>query len=176
MIAAARILATLGIALFCSSAAAGEAAVADRFDALRSLVGHCWRGEIGSGRVDTQCYDLLYDGAFVRSEHEVATAEDRGRRYGGITPFSWDESHERIRFHYFTSTGAVSEGHFAADDDGDIVIPERHVAADGTVTEIETRYSPVVKDSYQVVTRSLSHGEWRVMFEATYRRVDDGPR
>lgn len=171
MIAAPRVLVFLGVLLLSSPAAAGEAAGADRFEALRFLVGDCWRGDFGDGRVDTQCYDQLYDGAFVRSRHEVAKAGDDGRRYGGETVFSWDGTHERIRFHYFASTGSVSEGHFASADEDGLVIPERHVSPDGKVTEIETRYRRLDEDAYSVVSRSLAQGESRVLFEATYRRV-----
>lgn len=170
MIAASRVLAFLGVLLL-TSPVAGDAADDDRFEALRFLVGDCWRGDFGDGRVDTQCYDLLYDGAFVRSRHEVAKTGDDGRRYGGETVFSWDGANERIRFHYFASTGSVSEGYFASADEDGLVIPERHVSADGKVTEIETRYRRLDEDAYSMVTRSLVQGEWRVLFEATYRRV-----
>ncbi len=152
-------------------AVAGSATAEDPFADLRFLAGHCWRGDFGNGSVDTQCYELLYDGAFLRSIHEVKRGDEDTPSYGGITLFSWDGQAKRVRFHYFSRDGAVSEGYFASDAEG-IVIPERHVSPDGSVMEIETRYDPLDADSYEVVSRSLKDGEWRLMFQATYRRVD----
>lgn len=138
------------------------------FAALDFLVGHCWQAKFKNGQRDIQCYERLYDGKFVQSKHTVIGADPP---YAGTTIFSWDGKEQRIRFHYFTSTGAVSEGHFAEGVDG-IVIPERHVGQDGKVTEMESRYQPVGTYGYRVVTREKTTDGWVERMNLHYRRSD----
>ncbi|MEZ5485551.1 MAG: hypothetical protein R3F01_10395 [Lysobacteraceae bacterium] len=165
-------LSTLALLSAAFAATANEQPADDaRFAPLAFLVGHCWRGSFPDGSSDIQCYDRLYDGRFLRSTHHI-TGKDGGS-YGGMTVFSWDGEQQRLRFHYFTSTGAVSEGHFAGGDDG-ILIPERHVEADGKVTELETRYTVIDAQAYRVSTRQQKAGDavWSTLLDVVYRRTD----
>ena len=144
------------------------AASASHFAPLDFLVGHCWQARFDNGLRDVQCFERLYDGKFVRSTHTVIGSDPQ---YGGVTIFSWDGTAQRIRFHYFTSTGAVSEGHFDSNADG-IVIPERHVGQDGQVIELESRYQPDGADGYRVITREKSGDGWVERRNLHYRRGD----
>ena len=86
-----------------------------------------------------------------------------------MSVFSWDAVNKRVRYHYFTSTGAVSEGYFDNRAEG-IVIPERHVGDDGKVTELETRYERDGDDAYNVVTREKTAEGWVERWSLRYRR------
>lgn len=162
--------AALALALSCVPATAG-AALEAHFSSLEFLVGHCWKAAFPDGKQDVQCFESLYGGKLVQSEHVVLGSEPR---YEGRTVFSWDAKQNRIRFHYFTSTGAVSEGHFAPGADG-IVIPERHVGDDGKVTELESSYRPDGEYAYRVISREKTAQGWVERMNMHYLR-DDAPQ
>lgn len=141
-------------------------ALEPHFAPLEYLVGHCWRAKFKNGQQDVQCYQALYGGMLVQATHVVEGSQPR---YEGVSIFSWDAANKRLRFHYFTSTGAVSEGHFDHAAEG-IVIPERHVGDDGRVTELETRYQRDGDDAYRVETREKTAGGWVERMDLRYRR------
>lgn len=160
--------APLALALLVLPAAA-SAALEPHFAPLEFLTGHCWRASFPDGKQhDVQCYESLCGGKLVQSEHVVLGSEPR---YEGTTIFSWDAANKRIRFHYFTSTGAVSEGYFASGADG-IAIPERHVGKDGKVTEMESSYRPDGQYAYRVVTREKTAKGWVERMNLRYVRSD----
>jgi len=167
-----RTLALVTIACLSVCAMAGDdppKADADRHLApLAFLAGHCWEGEFDNGYRDVQCYDWLYQEKFLRSEHRVIGTSPQ---YEGITYYGWDPQRQRIRFHYFTSTGAVSEGYLEAIDGG-FRVPEQHVDADGNVTEIETAFTQTDENHYSAASRRRADGEWRILHTAVYRRLD----
>ena len=150
-----------------------EPALDARFEPIAFLVGHCWRAPFPDGKQhDLQCFKPLYDGKLVSNTHVVQGSTPV---YEGMSVFSWDDEHHRVRFHYFTSTGAVSEGHFAEGADG-IVIPERHVDKHGAVIELETRYRRAGDDAYHVVTMEKTRTGWVERMNLHYRRLPDRPR
>ena len=148
------------------AAPAPAIALEPHFKPLAYLVGHCWRARFKNGQQDVQCYRSLYGGKLLQSTHVVEGSQPR---YEGMSVFSWDAANKRVRYHYFTSTGAVSEGHFDDRADG-IVIPERHVGDDGKVTELETRYERDGDDAYNVVTREKTAKGWVERWTLNYRR------
>ena len=148
------------------AAPATSFAIEPHFKPLEYLVGHCWRASFKNGQQDVQCYRSLYGGKLLQSTHVVEGSQPR---YEGMSVFSWDAAHKRVRYHYFTSTGAVSEGYFDNRAEG-IVIPERHVGDDGKVTELETRYERDGGDAYKVVTREKTPQGWVERWSLQYRR------
>ncbi len=148
--------------------AAPSAALAlePHFKPLEYLVGHCWRARFKNGQQDVQCYRALYGGKLLQSTHVVEGSQPR---YEGMSVFSWDAANKRVRYHYFTSTGAVSEGYFD-NRAKEIVIPERHVGDDGKVTELETHYERDGDDAYNVVTREKTAKGWVERWTLNYRR------
>lgn len=151
-------------------APAAEPATLDaHFAPLAHLVGHCWRASFPDGKRDLQCYEALYGGKLVGNSHMVQGSDPL---YQGQTLFSWDEANQRIRFHYFTSTGAVSEGHFVVGADGAMTIPERHVGKDGSITELESTYRRDGDRAYRVVTRQKTADGWKPMMDLRYVRTD----
>lgn len=156
----------------CATASPAARALEPHFAPLAYLVGHCWEATFKNGQRDVQCFDALYGGKLVRSTHVVHGSEPR---YEGVSMFSWDGDRQRLRFHYFTSTGAVSEGHFARDADG-LVIPERHVDKHGAVIELETRYRQDGDRGYHVVTMQKTANGWVERMNLHYRRLPERPR
>ena len=136
------------------------------FAPLDYMIGHCWRATFKNGQQDVQCYRALYGGKLVEATHVVEGSQPR---YEGVSIFSWDAANKRLRFHYFTSTGAVAEGYFANDVEG-VLIPERHVGDDGTVTDMETRYQRVGDTAYRVVTREKTKTGWVERMDLLYQR------
>lgn len=158
----------LAVALVAGNAAAVEPATTlePHFAPLDYMIGHCWRAKFKDGKEDVQCYRALYGGKLVQSTHVVEGSQPR---YEGTAIFSWDAANKRLRFHYFTSTGAVSEGFFASDVKG-ALIPERHVAEDGTITEMETRYQRDGDNAYRVVTSEKTATGWVERRNLLYQR------
>lgn len=125
----------------------------ERFAPIAALVGHCWTAPMGdSGAWDEQCYEWVYDHAFVRSNHIV-----RGGKgiYQGSTIFSWDGRNQRLRYHYFTSTGAVSEGVVEVVE-GVPVFVETHVDPEGKEIRLRSELRMDGDQGYTVETRRLS--------------------
>ena len=162
---------TLSLLLVVSAALATPAtasAIEPHFKPLEYLVGHCWRARFKNGQQDVQCYRALYGGKLLQSTHVVEGSQPR---YEGMSVFSWDAARKRVRYHYFTSTGAVSEGWFEKKDDG-YVIPERHVSPDGTVVELESLYKAEGKDGYRVITREKTKDGWVERRNMHYKQVE----
>ena len=148
--------------------AASDAKLDPRFEPIAFLVGHCWEADFPGGKMrDVQCFDPLFDGKLVSNWHAV---EGSDPLYQGRSVFSWDDANKRVRYHYFTSTGAVSEGWFEKKDDG-YVIPERHVSPDGSVIELESLYRAEGKDAYRVVTREKTQDGWVERRNMVYKQV-----
>lgn len=158
--------ATLLLAPLAAASAAEPAA--QHFAPLQFLLGHCWGADFGDGKRDVQCFRSMYDGALVHNTHVVVGSEPR---YEGTTIYSWDAGNERLRFHYFTSTGAVSEGHLRATADG-YTIPERHVGPDGNLIELESTFSRDGEHAYRVVTRQRRGEEWIELGAYRYQSLD----
>lgn len=147
---------------------AGATEAASHFAPLQYLLGYCWQADFGEGKRDVQCFKPMYGGALVHNTHVVIGTEPR---YEGTTIFSWDAAHERLRFHYFTSTGAVSEGHLLADASG-YIIPEQHVGADGEVIELVSSFVRDGDHAYRVVTRQRRGDDWIEVGSYRYVRMD----
>jgi hypothetical protein len=151
------------------SARASEPTLDPHFAPIAFLVGHCWRADFPDGKqADVQCFESLYGGKLVGNWHVV---EGSDPVYEGQTVFSWDDANKRVRYHYFTSTGAVSEGYFVQTAEG-ATIPERHVSSDGSVIELESSYRPDGKDGYRVVTREKTKDGWVERRNMRYVRTE----
>jgi hypothetical protein len=162
------VVATLALAL--QARAADPATLDPHFAPLAYLVGHCWRAPFADGKQrDLQCFEALYGGKLVGNSHMVQGSDPL---YEGQTIFSWDDANKRIRFHYFTSAGAVSEGYFLAATDGNMTLPERHVGKDGAVIELENLYRRDGEHAYRVTTRQKTASGWNEVMSLRYVRTD----
>lgn len=139
-----------------------------RFAPIAFLVGHCWRASFSDTMRDLQCFESLYGGKLIGNTHRVQGSDPL---YQGQTIFSWDDAKKRIRFHYFTSTGAVSEGYFEQTQDG-IMVPERHVDPEGKVTEMRNWFLPDGEFAYRVIAREKTADGWTERRNLRYVRTD----
>jgi hypothetical protein len=150
--------------------AAGPPPAEQRFAAIAPLIGHCWIAPIGdAGMRDVQCFERMYGESFVRNTHIVLGGK---APYEGTTIYSWDGEKQRLRYHYFTSTGAVSEGQVEGAGDTPVFI-EAHTSISGNVTLLrsEVRYTGD-RRGYTVQTRSASAAGDAPPAVRTYRRSD----
>ncbi|MBI2397256.1 MAG: PD40 domain-containing protein [Xanthomonadales bacterium] len=149
--------------------AADSAAIPpDPFAPLQPLIGHCWRAPMGEQMHDIQCFDWMLDGKFVRSTHVVLNP---GPVYSGETIYRFDPDAKRLGFHYFTSTGALSQGQLEATTQG-YLVPESHVGADGVRTELRSRFEHLDATHFSVRTEVLKGEAWGIHGERTYTRAD----
>ena len=130
------------LALALSVAASPQAALRP-FD---RLVGHCWRGEMKPGVIDTHCFEGVLGGAHVRDRHEVTGG------YAGETIYSWDGN--AIVYTYWNSLGGVSRGTATPVTGGLDFGAEVHRSADGREVRLATRWRFVDANSYEAVTTS----------------------
>lgn len=137
--------------LLATTAAASDAPPPDaRFALLAPLAGHCYTAPMGDKLSDEQCFEWMYDGAFLRSTHVVSGGE--GKPYQGTTMFSWDGREQRLRYHYFTSTGALSVGH-VEEVDGISVFVETHVDQAGKSITLRSAFRIDGERGFSVETR-----------------------
>ena len=155
--------------LFCLALAfaAPAAALEPHFAPIAFTVGHCWRAPFPNGQEDEQCFAPMHGGRLVHNTHVVHGSEPA---YGGTTIYSWDADRGRVRFHYFTSTGAVSEGHLLPIEGG-YTVPERHVGASGKVTEVESEFRRDGAVAFTVVTRQNRDHGWQDLGRRRYVRT-----
>lgn len=139
------------------------------FAAIAPLVGHCWRAPMSEpGMFDLQCFEWMFDGKFVRNTHVVTNPKPI---YSGETIYRLDPETKRLGFHYFTSTGALSQGHLQPADNG-YLVPETHVGADGRRTELRSRFEILDATHFRVRTEVLEGEAWGIKGERLYTRTD----
>lgn len=142
---------------------------ADRFAPIAPLVGHCWRAPMSEpGMVDLQCFEWMFERQFVRNTHVVSNPKPI---YSGETIFRYDPDAKQLGFHYFTSTGALSQGHLQPTEQG-YLVPETHVGADGKRTELRSRFELIDATHFRVRTEILEGEAWGIKGERLYTRVD----
>lgn len=118
---------------------------------LEFLVGWCWQGEFPDGvRVDTHCFEAIFDGQHVRDRHAVTGG---ATIYQGETVYSWNANEQTISYVYWNSIGGVSTGTATADDDGSIVFPdEAYAGGDGQRVTVSTSWRNISDTGYDSLT------------------------
>lgn len=139
-------------------AATASAADGDPLAQLRYLEGSCWRAEFSGGQqADYQCVEPMVDGHFLRSKHVVLGTSPE---YWGETVYYWDGETKGIRFIYFTSIGATSQGAVHFDEEGTGFVEERYVLEDGHVIDLSAKLSRPAADRYDVLVRAREGTGW----------------
>lgn len=139
------------------------------FAPIAPLVGHCWRAPMDPpGMHDLQCFEWMFERKFVRNTHVVTNPKPI---YSGETIYRHDPDAKQIGFHYFTSTGALSQGHLHPTGNG-YLIPETHVGADGKRTELRSRFEILDATHFRVRTEVLEGEAWGIRGERLYTRTD----
>ncbi len=148
-------------------AKAAPAPLRAELEALRFLLGHCWRGEFKNGSIDVHCFESAYGGQHVRDRHEVTGP---GAPYRGETLYSWDAAAKRVGYTYWNSSGGVSRGTMAAKGDSLDFGDQIYTGADGRKTTISTLWRKVGADAYETV--STSGADPTGSRVVRYKRVD----
>ena len=78
--------------------AAAQPMAAPQLEPLAFLAGHCWEGRFADGKVDTHCFEPVYDGRYLRDRHAVTGA---GSTYAGETLYAWDQAAGRVIYTYW---------------------------------------------------------------------------
>src|SRR5690349_14484920 len=139
------------ISLMALALAAQPPLLREGLEPLAFLVGHCWRGEIGPGRLDTHCFERVYDGQHVRDRHEVTGGPGV---YRGESLYSWDGAANAVTYSYWNSAGGVSRGTMHPQRDRLEFGDQTYRGADGREQTFSTYWRPIGDDAYEVVTLS----------------------
>lgn len=144
--------------------------------AMSFFSGSCWNGTFSDGQsTDVQCFRLVYDGTFVRSNHLVEGA--RGP-YGGETIFSWDNELGSVAYTYWDTNGGMSKGSMVPTDDGLRVPDETYTSPEGSTLVISSRWTITGPDSWQQRVEQVSNEVRKTLWTIDYTRTDlsSGPR
>lgn len=157
-------LVSLAILISLTTGVAGESPLR----AFDFLAGHCWRGEVGSGAVDTHCYTWVYGGKHLRDVHVVrGEAPD----YCGESIYSVDGETGGVIFRYWNSLGGVSDGRIVVEEDALVAPGERYVGKDGVPREFRTRLRHLGEDRYEAATDELVGGDWSRVRDVEFHRI-----
>jgi hypothetical protein len=120
---------------------------------LGFLTGHCWRGTLADGGVDTHCFTLAEDG--IHDRHKVVAG---GRTvYSGETLYVWDPAVQAIRFTYTTADG-VMRGTVHAIPGGLDFGTSDFVLNDGKRLSITAKWKRVGEDAYDTSDNDVDAG------------------
>lgn len=103
------------------------------------LIGHCWRGTLPNGDVDTHCFALT--DATVTDHHEVVRAGTK--IYWGDTLYAWQGG--ALRYTYTDMSGGVMKGSVSRNGDDMDFGTADYVGTDGarlTMTSHWVRLAP----------------------------------
>ena len=136
---------------------------------MRFLSGRCWRGQFGSSAAyDVMCAEDM-PGGHIRARHLVRGIDGD---YRGETIYFHDAERQLIRFHYYTSLGAIQQGVVTVDGDRFQIDPIRHVRADGTVLQLSATGERTEEGSYRTTTRFWGAGKWGDASVVTMQSID----
>jgi hypothetical protein len=142
--------------------------MAERFEPLAFLAGHCWQGEFPGGKsTDRHCFEWVWDRAHLRDVHVVTGGETP---YCGETLYSWDAELDRIAFRYFNSVGGVSEGILLVGPEGIRSPEERYRDASGERV-FRSTLVPMDADHYRTRVEQHKDGEWQETWVVDFSRV-----
>ena len=131
---------------------------------LDFLAGHCWRGNLPNGDLNTHCFDRV-DGT-IRDRHEVLRAGTKV--YGGETIYAWDGDARTIRFTYTGMDGSVTQG-TARQDGPDLDFGSSDYPLGAGKVTIATRWVRVAPNAYEGRDTSA---DARFNRTTRYERVD----
>lgn len=132
---------------------------------LDFLTGHCWRGTLPNGDLNTHCFDRT-EGR-IRDRHEVLRAGTKV--YGGETLYARDSETRIARFTYIGMDGGVMKGSVRADGADLDFGSADYVGNSGSVT-IATRWIRVAPNAYEA--RDTSTTDAHFNRTTRYTRVD----
>ncbi len=127
-----------------------SAAVPADLAPLDFLAGHCWRGTLPNGGIDTHCFDTT--AASLRDHHVVQVG---GKTiYSGDTIYAWDPKTMAIRFTYVDVTGGLMRGIVKRAPSGLDFGDASYIAPDGTSVAMQVSWARDGDRAYSADSRS----------------------
>ena len=157
------------LVLLVTSAHAEEAGkLAEQLEPLRPFLGKTWKGEFASSTPEKPLADVMrweraLNGQAVRVLHSINDGA-----YGGETIFRWDETQQKLTYHYFTTAGFMTVG--TATFEGSKLSTHEVVsgATAGGVTEVRGTSELKPDGTFHIKTEHLKDGQWTLGREMTY--------
>jgi len=137
---------------------------------LAPLIGSDWRAPLPGGTLtDTQHFEWMYDGMFIRNTHHVDTADGK-TVYRGETVYGWDARAHEIVWWYWNETGGYLTGTVTPNADGSLLLEgENHGPADQLDRSRQTiRISAA---SWTTEGSQQNAGQWTPPVVRTYQKV-----
>jgi len=111
---------------------AQEPEIPHYFQFLKPLIGKTWVAPFpGGGGSDTQVFEWVYEGKFLRNTHFVKDAEGK-TVYEGETIFAWDYKKKAVVWWYWNTTGGHMVGTMWEEDGVQIFEGENNAPAGQT--------------------------------------------
>jgi hypothetical protein len=146
------------------------AAASSQLAVFAPLIGRDWVAAFPGGNVtDTQRFEWVLSGKFVRNVHHVRSGTDVV--YEGETIYAWDQRESKIVWWYWNSTAGFVTGSLTVAPDGALMAEgENHGAADQldrTRTVLR-----IGKDEWTSQGSQERDGKWTVQSLRTYKPVN----
>ena len=165
-----RRLVALVSTIFFLTATAAESA--SPYAPLAFLAGHCWQGELPSGKkdVDTHCFNWIYGDKFVRDVH---TVRGEGHKdYVGESIYFWDGAAKKLQYLYVENAGGSSHGDVDATDTA-LIFPPTDYQEGGKTQTYRSRWTHTDDNAYDVVTEFKKGDAWTTAWAVHMRKVPD---
>lgn len=151
------------------STASADVDWAERFAPMQWLTKRCWKATFPDGvTTDQHCFGYQYGDKFIHDSHVVTGPNPT---YRGETLYAWDAENEQITYWYWTNLGSYSTGVMHVMEDGALYSPERHVADDGTITELRSVWRYDGDSSFTSTQQQKVDGQWQAVWEIVYHDI-----
>ena len=160
---------------FVSPLHAGEtdaAKVSDHFKPYVFMIDGAWVGRFPDGSAsDTQRFEWVYGGKFIRNTHFV-TRDGQGTVYEGETIFAWDAEKKQVIYWYWNTLGGYSEGVMAYDGKHFLAQGLYHDPTNGKTMETRSGLEPVSETEYRAVQYFKKDGAWQEQWTMTFQKKE----
>jgi hypothetical protein len=135
---------------------------------LAPLCGRTWVAQFAEGGFsDTQTYEPILGGQFVRNAHAVADANGKVV-YSGETVYGWDAPTSTLRWWYFNATGGWIDGTIERAADGSLVFDGTNHAGGNQTARVRSSARFDARGRQLVTTWFWRDGAWVPERELVY--------
>lgn len=154
------------------AAAADEARPIGALEVLAPLTAASWVAAFpdSDGATDTQRFEWMYGGKFLRNTHQVRDGSGRVV-YEGETVYAWDWSAERVVWWYWNTTGGHVVGTMDPED-GALVFEGVNHGPDGQTPAVKGEIR-MVEGGWTATQLFLRDGSWVPQTTLEYRRAGE---
>lgn len=145
-----------------------EPAIPEHFKSFAPLIGKQWVAQFPGGGSDTQMFEWVYEGKFLRNSHFVKNAEGK-KVYEGETIFAWDFKEKKVAWWYWNTTG----GHIIGimwPEDGKLIFEGENNAPGGQTSKVRGAFL-MSKDTWTSVQYFWKDGAWVKQGEMSFKAL-----